>query len=77
MVEITLRVIGHSNAFHDLPGPEIVYGRERDNFGYEQLFKSIFQNRTRTLLSISVSPIIECQSPSNFRTGRKWKRTAR
>ena len=76
VVEIALRIVGHADSFHDAPRTEIVHRRKCDDLLKPEFFKGIGQNSTRTFLSVSSTPIIECEPPTNFRAWRKWKRVS-
>jgi hypothetical protein len=71
MVEITVFIVDHADSFHDAPRSEIGYSGERDDFIKTHFLKTEAQSRTRPLLSVSLAPVIERQSPTNLHTRRK------
>src|ERR1700693_1600857 len=71
MVEIILSIVGHPDSFHDPTRANIVYCSKRNDFLESHALKTKGQGCTCSLLSIPLTPAVECQPPTNFHTGRE------
>src|ERR1700751_1012845 len=74
MVEISLHIVGHADPVHHMTRTKIAYRSKRDNFLKTQFVKTEGEGGTRSLLSVSPTPVIERKPPTNFHTRRKRKR---
>ena len=74
MIEVTCRVMGHPDFFHDFSGPNISRCCERDDFLELQRIESVCEGCQGAFLRVAFSPMTERQAPTNLHTGtaRKW-----
>src|SRR4051812_42243099 len=71
MVEIVPRIVSHADSFHDPTRTKISDRSKRNDFLKLHFLKAEGQGCSCAFLGISVTPVIECQPPTNFNARRK------
>src|SRR5271165_6503185 len=63
--------MGHSDPFHHVSGPSIYLCSERHDLLQCELAKTKFQCSPGCLGGIAAAPVVACETPADFHTGRE------